>query len=285
MRGLTGALLLFALAPAAAASTWTRIPAFEYSHYGFVSDVGDATAIFLNPAGLSGGPGTNMYLDVTGDDNELTEYVVALQGKSLGFAYRHRDLHGAGVSPASNDPVLGEGNLDTYTGAGGHTWGPVSLGVGAVWTKTDLPGEDAFSWEAGLLYRVATLAAVGGRLSNIQHPDFLDGEVRPLYTYGFTLRPLFGMLTLSAQGSHEDGRADIIHMAYGAKLGLRSGLTVLATVLDEPGSDPTLGASVTYFFGKGAVSGRLRTLDGTDGYRGQVAIQAYDQFWQQGGAP
>lgn len=284
MRVLIGALFIFAFAPAALASTWTRIPAFEYSHYGFVSDTGDATAIFLNPAGLAGGPGTNMYLDVTGDDEELTEYVIALQGKSLGFAYRHRDLHGAGVAPASSDPVLGEGNLDTYTGAGGHTWGMVSLGVGAVWNKTDLPGEDSFSWEAGLQVRAGTIAILGGRLSNIQHPDFLDGELRPLYTYGFTLRPLFGKLTLSAQGNHEDGRADIIQMAYGAKLSLQA-LTIGATVQDEPGSDPTLGASVTYFFGKGAVSGRLRTLEGTDGYRGQVAIQAYDQFWQHGGAP
>ena len=285
MRVLTGAFLLLCLASTAGATTWTSYPSFEFSHYGFASEVGDATAIFVNPAGLAGGPGTNMYLDVTGNDDEVTEYVAALQGKSLGFAYRHRDLKGSGVSPASSDPVLGEGNLDSYILATGYGRGSVRLGVGAVWTKTDLPGEDAFSWQGGVMVRAGTYAMLAGRIDNIQHPDFLDGELRPHYTYGFTTRPLLNLLTISVQGSHEDGRADIIDMLYGVKLRPEPALSIQAALEDAPGSSPTLGASVTYFFGKGAVSGRLRTLDGADGYRGQVALQAFDEFWQQGGMP
>jgi hypothetical protein len=126
---------------------------------------------------------------------------------------------------------------------------------------------------------------LAGRIDNIQHPKFLDGELRPRYTYGFTTRPLFNLVTINVQGSHEDGRADIINMLYGVKIRPERALTIQAAVEDAPGSSPTLGASVSYFFGKGTISGRLRTLDGTDGYRGQVAIQAFDEFWQQGGTP
>ena len=105
MRTVAVCLLLTALAHPAAAETWTSYPKAEYLHYGFATDAADATAILLNPAGLAGGPGTNLYFDLSGNDNELTEYVVALQGKALGFAYRHRDLHGPGVDPtAGNDP-------------------------------------------------------------------------------------------------------------------------------------------------------------------------------------
>ena len=285
MRVLAGVLLLFLLTATANAATWTSYPAFEYSHYGFASDAGDATAIFLNPAGLAGGPGTNMYLDLTGNDDEMTEYVAALQGKSLGFAYRHRDLPGSGVAPVSSDPVLGEGNLDSYSLATGYGRGSVRLGLGAVWTKTDLPGDDAFSWDAGVMVRAGSYATLAGRVENIQHPDFLDGQLRPHYTYGFTTRPILNLLTVSVQGSHEDGRANIIDMMYGVKLKPNPSLTILAALEDAPGATPTLGASVTYSFGRGAVSGRLRTLDGTDGYRGQVALQAFDEFWQGGATP
>jgi hypothetical protein len=285
MRVLTGACLLLCLASTAGATTWTSYPAFEYSHYGFVSEVGDATALMINPAGLAGGPGTNMYLDVTGNDDEVTEYVAALQGKSLCFAYRHRDLPGSGVSPASSDPVLGEGNLDSYILGTGYGRGAVRLGLGTTWTKTDLPGDDAFSWQAGVMIRMGQWATLAGRLDNIQHPNFLNGELRPRYTYGFTTRPILNLVTVSVQGSHEDGRADIIDMLYGVRIRPDPALNIQATVEDAPGSSPTLGASVSYFFGKGAVSGRLRTLDGVDGYRGQVALQAFDEFWQQGGVP
>src|SRR6185436_7738992 len=216
------------------------------------------------------------------NDDEVTEYVAALQGKSLGFGYRHRDLKGAGVSPASSDPVLGEGNLDSYIIATGYGRGSVQLGTAAVWTKTDLPGDDAFSWQAGVMIRAGTYAMLAGRIDNIQHPNFLNGELRPHYTYGFTTRPLLNLLTISVQGSHEDGRSDIIDMLYGIKIRPERALTIQAAVEDAPGSSPTLGASVSYFFGKGTLSGRLRTLDGTDGYRGQMALQAFDEFWQQG---
>jgi|GEM_PF-1731368 len=284
MRFLTGAFLLLCLASAAGATTWTSYPAFEYSHYGFVSEVGDATAILINPAGLAGGPGTNMYLDVTGNDDEMTEYTAALQGKSLGFCYRHRDLKDSGgASPASSDPVLGEGNLDSYIMATGYGRGSVRLGLAGVWTKTDLPGSDAFSWQAGVMLRAGTWATLAGRLDNAQHPNFLNGELRPHYTYGFTTRPILNLLTVSVQGSHEDGRSDVIDMLYGVNLRPEPALTIQAALEDAPGSSPTLGASVTYSFGRGAMSGRLRTIEGMDGYRGQVAIQAFDEFWQQGG--
>jgi hypothetical protein len=284
MRTVALCLFLAALARPAAAETWTSYPKAEYEHYGFVTDTADATAILLNPAGLAGGPGSNLYFDLSGDHNELTEYVAALQGKAFGFAYRHRDLHGPGVVPnPGNEPQPGEGNLDAYTAAGGYGRGSFKFGASAAWTNTDLPGKDAFSWNAGLLMRVGSMFTLGGTVINIQHPRFLDGNLKPRYTYGITASPLFGLLTLSVQGSHEDGNSDIIDMTYGAKVHLKSGLSLAATVEDAPGDPPTLGASATYFFGRGAVSGRARTTDGTDGFRGQLAFQTFDQFWQSGG--
>jgi|GEM_PF-4549462 len=46
MRVFFGALLLLCLASTARANTWTSYPAFEYSHYGFASEVKEGELTF-----------------------------------------------------------------------------------------------------------------------------------------------------------------------------------------------------------------------------------------------
>ena len=95
------------LSPAEAwAENWVPMPPIEVSAYEFVANVHTAYSMFINPAGMASGKGANMYLDLTGDRDQLSEWVVALQGRTWGVTYRHRDLvPGERASPA---PGLGD---------------------------------------------------------------------------------------------------------------------------------------------------------------------------------
>ena len=194
---LLSALGLAGMADPAAAESWVEIPQVELSRYGFAAEAVDATAIYLNPAALAGGPGTNLYADITGRFDFPLEWTAALQGKALGFGYRHRQALEPGDLPEGESSATDGGALDTYILAGGY--GPPSfrLGLSTAWNKTTLPGDDGLSVNAGFQSFTNQSFAVGFVVENIQHPDFLGGQARPRYTYGLTIRAVPQLLTLN----------------------------------------------------------------------------------------
>lgn len=276
-----------ALPVVAVALPWVSLPAPEIGAHRFVSDADDATAIFLNPGGLAGGHGTNLYLDVSGDDGDLVENVAALQGGTWGFGYRHRELGRQGLDPSYQNGAgfpAGRGHLDTYALA--SSFGPdvFQLGMARVWTNTDLPGRDGGAWQVGLLSRPTRAISVGATVQNMDRPRFLDGRLRPTYTYGVSVRPLPGdpeLLTVSVQGTHGDGAPDLIDMAYGARVHLPSGLELGLSLQDPRQGSLRVGASVSTYFGKGAASVRARSVGGSPAYRATTSIQVFDEFWQR----
>ncbi len=274
-----------AAAPAAAGE-W--IPAWEFSHYGFVADTRDALSTVLNPAGLSGGVGTNLYLDLSGSSDDLDEVSTALQGGPWGFAYRHRDLHDWGPRRVGGaDPyelILPDRNLDEYVFgvAAGPRW--LQLGVSRVWGNVDQPGHDRRSWVLGMQSRPDRRLALGFTVENPGRPDYLGGELTPRYRYGVAVRPLPAdpeLLTLNVEGSNPDGSA-AVDMAYGARFRLSGGLDLGFTVEDRNGVSPEFGLTATAHFGHGAAAARARTVEGREeDVRGSVVLQAFDEFWRR----
>jgi hypothetical protein len=269
-------------APAARAETWRTLPPFELSAYRFVTESADATGTFLNPAGLAGGQGTNLYLDATGDGDQIVEGTAALQGGAWSFAYRHRDL--VPEEPALGLPLAGDRNADTYVLAGGFGPPKLRLGLSRAWTRVDVPGDDAGTWNAGLLSRTGDRILLGATVENIQHPRFLDGRLRPRYSYAIGVDLLGdapGRATLTVQGSHEDGSSDRMDLAAGLRVRFPSGLDVSMTVRDRFDRDLEFGGSITHPFGPGTISGRARQVSETETLRGQVAVQLFDPFWKR----
>jgi protease-4 len=267
------------------------IPGFEADAYAFIAEVGDATAAFINPAALAGGQGTNLYLDLSGNDDEIMEGVVALQGGSWAFCYRHRDLLPRGTEPTALNGFGipdGEGNIDTYILS--SSWGPPRLQLGAskVWTNTDLPGEDASGWRVGLRSRPQRRLSLGVVVDNVSRTSFLDGKLVPRYRYGISVRPLSWnpeLLTVSVEGSHYDGHPEAIDMAYGVRLHLNSGLEFGVSVQDPNGEGPRFGGWLAAYFGKGAAAAHARGVHGKETYRSTVSLQVFDQFWQRSMTP
>ena len=279
------AILLAAVAGAAAAAEW--VPPYEHSFYRFAAETQDGASTFLNPAGLAGGVGTNLLLELSGNQDVLDEFVGAMQGGPWGFAYRHRDLTDVPRSSIEGDAVVADpsdADLDTYTF--GAAVGPplMRIGVARVWGNVDRPGNDLRTWSFGLQSRPLRQLAFGLTVENPGHPRYLDARLDPRYTYGAAVRPLPGspeLLTLNVQGSHADGSSRI-DMAYGARVLAPRGIEVALAVHDRNGFSPEFGLSVTGHFGNGAASARSRSVKGTgEDVRGSVAIQVYDEFWRR----
>jgi protease-4 len=293
---VSAAILVVALGTATAAE-W--IPPYEFSFYRFAAETRDGASTFLNPAGLAGGVGTNLSLELSGNEDVLDEFVAAMQGGPWGFAYRHRDLTEvprrvytavpSAFAPGQPIiPVPADANLDAYTfgAAVGPRW--FKLGAARVWGNVDEPGADLRTWILGFQSRPARRLSLGFTVRNPGHPDYLDARLDPRYTYGVALRPLPAspeLLTLNVEGSHADGSSRI-DMAYGARVFTRRGLEVALAVRDRNGLSPEFGLSVTGHFGHGAASARGRSVEGTgEDVRGSVGIQVFDEFWRRSMAP
>jgi hypothetical protein len=264
------------------AETWRELPPFEVAAYRFVTGARDATATFLNPAGLAGAVGSNLYLDASGDGEEILEGTAALQGGHWAFAYRHRDLYRSELGLPSAESE--RDNADAYVLAGALGPPKLRLGLSRSWTNVDAPGDDAGTWTAGILAAASDRVTLGGTIQNIEKPRFLDGRLRPRYTYAAEFALGTGdpaRAAVTVEGSHLDGAADRVDLAGGVTVRFPAGLELGVLVRDRFDRDLEFAATVTHPLGPGTVSGRARSVSETDDVRGQVAIQLYDPFWKR----
>jgi protease-4 len=284
---LSLAAVLLAWSSAASAENWIKTPSAEVSAHLFLSEADDATSVFLNPAGLATGHGMNLYLDLSGDDNEVVEYLASLQGGSWGFTYRHHDHADRGMGPSYQNGFgmpSREGNIDEYSLAVAYGTRTLQGGLARVWTNTDLSGQDATAWHIGLLSRPSRYLSLAAAVESANKPRFIDGRLRPTYRYGLSVRPLPSapeLLTLSIEGVHGDGASDLIDLSYGASVRLDSGLEFSLTLRDPSAGDLRVGGSIRTNFGRGALAGRARSVGGTADYRALASIQIFDEFWQR----
>lgn len=281
--GLLAALAVLLVPAGAGAQPWVSIPPIEVSTYEFVSDVRTAYAMFTNPAGMASGKGSNMYLDLSGDRHQITEWVVALQTRAWGATYRHRDVTPDTFAGGPGVPSR-EGKIDTYVLSA--SFGPpvFQVGLSREWDKTTISGHDADRWLFGFQSHPTSILDLGGTIENIQHPQFLDGRLRPRYRYGLAIHPIPGrprFLTLHLEGGHQDGEPDLIDSTYGVRIGFDSGVSMALVVRDPKREGMEIGFSITSNFGRGAVSARARTLPAGPDYRAQLAMQFFDQEWQE----
>ncbi len=292
---LSAAAMVSGAAGAALAGSDYGLPAAELSTHRFVSEVNDATAVFVNPAGIGVLTGNHAFLSVAGYSDDLDGLSLGVQGGVLALGYRHRELSSAspgGIEPARPGlpalPVGGKANFDLYTLAAGV--GPTWLRAGAGFTlaTSDLPGDDASSWSVGLRSRPHPAVSVGATAANIDRPAFLDGELRTVYTYGLTVHPIPGRpewLAVTAEGANRDGDGRI-DLAYGARMLSRRGLELAVLVRDDNGEDPYVGFSATVYLGQfGAEAGFRAVNRRGDDLRWHAAGHLYDGDWRRARAP
>ncbi len=204
----------------------------------------DATAVFVNPAGLG------LYIEESGfygatttSGEQTAGYAFAMKGGPLGFAYERAyawEANGAGKLVPGNDA------FDTYTLS--MALGEprrFSLGFDYRWFRPRFGAEaKTGTWDVGAIYRPTDWLSLGATANNLSEPDiFDDGTVLPVtYTAGFAVRPLGNRLTLMADASFLEETEDIDDVVYMAGLETEpiDGLTLRGSLRSVPDGDDRL---------------------------------------------
>jgi len=270
--GLGLLLAGLALAGTARGAAGPIVLGWELQHYGFATLTSGVGALVVNPAGMGGQAGADMHFDVTGDSGQLDEWVAGIQGGTCAAAYRPRNLHPVDVFP-------GNANVDSYVMGFGFGRPVFQIGATREVDKIDIPGSDATRWLFGIRSRPVSWLVVAGTLRDPQHPHYLDGTLTPRYTYGLSLVGDRGQgsFALSVEGSHLDGGADRIDLAYGLQAGFSSGLVLEAVLYDPAVGGTEFGFSIGTSFDRGVATARARTVEGDRSYRANVAVDFYDE--------
>lgn len=152
------------------------------------TDVQDARALWVNPAGLGVLQEASVHLDVTvgdpGASARLRQLTLDVTSRGLSFGYQ-RDVFDGGV----------RGHTYRVGFAAGH--GGLAAGVAAALYRGDT---QQTGWDLGVVYAPGPMLSVGGVIANLGQP-VVRGLRQPVtYVYGATVRPFGAHAALSVDG-------------------------------------------------------------------------------------
>jgi len=218
--GLSCSLLLVAVvAPAQVAPNRTTL----YLH---PTDVTDARALWVNPAGLGRFQEASLHLDLTvgnpGAAGRLRQLTLGFNSRGFSFGYQ-RDVFADG--------------LRGHTYRLGFAGGRAGLAAGVA-TALYRGGTSGTGWDAGIQYEVAPQLTIGGVIENVGQPTVRDSTLQAAYVPGATLRLFAARAALSVHGRFtSDGVAGY---ALGVRAGLREGTALPLRLLARIDTDRSL---------------------------------------------
>jgi protease IV len=167
----------------------------------FVSETDDADALWVNPAGLTMRPGSDLYTEFSyGAGGFLSEprfrqALVGLRLGGLGLGYRHDRFPGE-PPPALPAPEWVHRRGDAYTAGLGLGSRAFALGGAATWHRV---GPRATTWDLGALVRPFRWASLGVAWHDPGAPTVRYHARTEQIVGGFSLRPFGELLTASVQ--------------------------------------------------------------------------------------
>ena len=180
------------------------------------SDVSDARALWVNPAGLGREREASLYLDFTvgepSADARLRQLTFGFNSRGLSFGYQ-RDMFDGGVHGHTYRLGLGAGR------------GGLAAGLAGTLYRGDTKGS---GWDFGVVYQPATSAALGAVVRNVRQP--VVRGVRQIATIvpTVTVKPFGPAVALSAEGRFT--LDSVLGYAVGARFQSRSRLPLGALV-------------------------------------------------------
>lgn len=229
----------------------TQVAANRSTLYLHPTEVTDARALWVNPAGLGLFPEASLDLDVTvgdpGSRGRLRQYTLGVNSRGLSFGFQ-RDLFDGG----------GRGSTWRIGAAAGHK----GLAGGAT-LALYRGGTSSSGWDLGVLYAWTPDLSVGGVIRNIGEPR-VRGVLLPVtYVPSATLQ-LFGHgAALSALGRiTPDG---VLGYAFGLRARLRQATTLpvgLSARIDTDRSFHRAGFALGFSVGGPDVVGVVTTTPG-----------------------
>ncbi len=153
------------------------------------TNVSDARALWVNPAGLAARPEASVMLDLTvvqpGAAGRLGQVTAGFNARGLSFGYQ-RDILSGGIRG------------HTYKLGLAGNYGGFSGGVGIAFHGGVHQGT---AWDLGVRYDRLATVTVGGVIRNIGRPRIFGVRQATSLVPAATLRPFGEVLALSAQAS------------------------------------------------------------------------------------
>lgn len=282
MRLLVTAALVAATAALIPTAPTARADVFSNTWLRGASSVAvndDATALFINPAGLGMYGGSNSYASLSMSGEDVLGISAATKMGPLGLGYDRQYLWTDG-DPEGLRP--GGDAVDVYyAGVAAGDPRSFSIGVDYRWFRPQFGDkEKTGTWDAGFMYRPSGFLSVGGALRNISEAEFTsDGLTgggpegrrgcacgsRMTYVAGLAVRPAGHRLTLMADASMErDADASDIVYSGGVEAVVADGLTLRGSLTSYPdGGDRRQEFSAGLWFDTAhfGVGGAYRSLE------------------------
>jgi hypothetical protein len=226
------------------------------------SDVTDARAVWVNPAGSGRLEEASLHLDLMvaepGPAGRLRQVTLGLSSRGLMFAYQ-RDVFDAGARG--------------HTYRFGYAAGRAGLAAGLAAALYRGGGASTSGWDLGVLYNWGASLSVGGVIENVGRPSVRGTTLPVTYVPSATLRLLDARATVSADGRFAS--AGVLGYAFGlrARLGAtRLPVGVLAR-LDTDRKLARAGLAFGVSLGSQDLAGLVATASGDAG-----SIDALDLY-------
>ena len=243
-----------------------------------VSD--DATALFMNPAGLGVPGGGHTYASLSMIGENVSSFSFASKQGPLGFAYDRRYLLMGG---ADSQLSVSDDAVDIYYAGIGMGDGGFSVGFDYRWFRAQFGDEEkGGTWDAGILYRPGPNLSIAGVMRNITESDFMSTEQlieqdrgrscecnsKTTYVLGAAYRPMGSVLTLMGDASLDrDDDLEDARYTLGAEAMVTDGLTLRGSVRLYPDSDDReqeMSFGAWFDFTYAGVGASYRELDAVD---------------------
>jgi len=218
MKWLLGAVAAGAAVVALALATPVLATTYEDTWLRGASSVAvndDATAIFLNPAGLGMYEQSGGYFSLSMSGEDVSGTKAATKGGPLGFGYTRQYMWGCDC-PGGDRELTGDGvtmhptddALDTdYLGLALGDPRSFAVGVDYRWFRPQF-GErpKTGTWDVGAVYRPSSFLSIGAVARNLSEPEIFGDDAlasRTSYVGGVAVRPMGNRLTLMADARIE----------------------------------------------------------------------------------
>jgi protease-4 len=249
----------------------------------FVADVDGATALFVNPAGLSMRRSVTSLIQGTYWYDRLGELTLGAAGPDFGLGFSYTDN---GVFTSKNYTV----------GLGAKLASGFSIGSVFTWHHTDLPYEhrSPFTVDLGFLARPVPVLSIGGVWKNVNEPAFAEGAVNDpflghtehlegSFLGGLSVRPIGEWLTISGQAEVAGERKP--GWLFGGRAAVAPGVELFGSYLRDTnwhGAEryEEFSGGLAVWFGSSRVRAQNRSrVDGSTDYsRNSFAIERTDAF-------
>ena len=156
--------------------------------YLYPSDIGDARALWVNPAGLGRGHEASLHADLTvgdpGAHGRLRQLTLGFNSRGLSFGYQ-RDVLDAGARGHTYRVGLGAGRAGLAAGLAAAIYRGNTKGTG---------------WDFGVVYEPDPKIALGAVVGNVRQPVVRGVRQLAMVVPSLTLKPFGSVVAFSAEG-------------------------------------------------------------------------------------